>query len=247
MLTVLKEDAGTASERYTLRHGRIRHGYQFTQPERQTIPTSYYGIRSGVGMAIQSIQNRPAHIGTIGLGVGTIAAYGKAGDTFRFYEIDGDVVSLARSSYFRFLNNSPAKVEVVRGDGRISLERESLSGSQNFDLLAIDAFNSDSIPAHLLTKEAMDIYLKHLKRPSGILAFHISNRFLDLRPVVFGNARQYNLKAVQIDSEADKDVALASTWVLLTFDKSDMEPAFPLIYWTDDYHSMFSVFKWKIK
>jgi spermidine synthase len=250
VLTVLKEDVGTSSERFTLRHGRIRHGYQFTNPKRRKIPTSYYNIKSGVGWALHNLRSvGPVHVGAIGLGVGTIAAYGKTGDRFRFYEIDPDVAALAQSqnTYFQYLINSPADIDVVLGDGRVSMEREARNGSQNFDLLVIDAFNSDSIPAHLLTKEAMEVYLHHLKKPSGVLAFHISNRFLDLKPVIFGNAERFGLKAFAIESGSETDVALASTWLLLTQSgESKNGKSDRVIYWTDDYHSILPILKWKV-
>jgi hypothetical protein len=251
VLTVLKEDVGTNSERFTLRHGRIRHGYQFTKPKRQMIPTSYYNIKSGVGWALHNLRSvGPVHIGAIGLGVGTIAAYGKQGDRFRFYEIDPDVAALAQSqnNFFRYLTKTPADVAVILGDGRISLERESRNGSQNFDLLVIDAFNSDSIPAHLLTKEAMEVYLHHLKKHSGVLAFHISNRFLDLKPVVSGNAQQFGLKVFLIESGSETDVALGSTWMLLTQQIGSSNDSKPgrVVYWTDDFHSILPILKWKV-
>jgi hypothetical protein len=252
VLTVLKEDEGTLSEKFTLRHGSIRHGYQFTAPRRQMIPTSYYGEHSGVGIALQEIgKPRPIKVGVIGLGVGTLAAYGKEGDVFRFYEIDPDVRDLAQSEYFHFLNLSAARTDVILGDARISLEQELNSGSQEFDLLAIDAFNSDSIPAHLLTSEAMEIYLKHLKKDTGVVAFHISNRFLDLAPVVSGNAKRYGLDTIPIDSNSEKDVELGSLWILMTKDpfflgdRERMERS-DSVAWTDNYHSIFPLLKWSV-
>lgn len=253
VLTVLKENEGTKGESYTLRHGRIRHGYQFTDAKRRMTPTSYYAIRSGIGRTLKDFASvkDPIRVGIIGLGVGTIAAYGRAGDTFRFYEIDRDVADLAQSAgnYFHFLAWSPAETKVILGDGRISLEREANQGSQNFDVLAVDAFNSDSIPAHLLTQEAMEIYLYHLKKPSGILAFHISNRFLNLKPVVLGNAQRFGLRARMIESTSESDVELASTWLMLSPEKgrppSDLLQS-NFIYWTDDYHSILPILEWSV-
>ena len=117
--------------------------------------------------------------GVIGLGVGTLAAYGRAGDSFRFYELNPAVIQVA-STYFRFLNESAAATEVVAGDGRLALEREP---PQNFDVLILDAFSGDSIPVHLLTRQAFEVYFRHL-RPGGIVAVHVTNRYLDLAPVV---------------------------------------------------------------
>src|SRR5207248_4401523 len=160
--------------------GTIVHGKQFLDPDRRGLPTSYYGPRSGIGLALLDARaHGPLRVGVVGPGAGTLAAYGRAGDVFRFYDINSGVVELARSE-FTFLKDSPAKVEVALGDARLSLERER---PQNFDVLALDAFSSDAIPVHLLTVEAFKTYLRHLK-PGGVLAVHISNRYLDLVPVV---------------------------------------------------------------
>src|SRR5262249_23678636 len=152
--------------------------------------TTYYTERSGIGLALLHHPRRAAgslRVGVVGLGTGTIAAYGQAGDTYRFYDINPAVVALSEGPQrmFTYLRDGPARVEIVLGDARLSLERErKRSGAQGFDVLAIDAFTSDSIPVHLLTKEAFELYLSHLARPDGILAIHISNRQLDLAPVV---------------------------------------------------------------
>jgi SAM-dependent methyltransferase len=164
----------------TLTHGTINHGEQFTHPERRMQPTTYYGPKSGVGLAISTLQqDGPVRVGVVGLGTGTLAAYGRAGDYFRFYELNPMVLQLARTE-FSYITATPAKVETVLGDARLSLERES---PQNLDVLAVDAFSSDSIPIHLLTHEAFEIYFHHLK-PTGVLAVHVSNRYLNLFPVV---------------------------------------------------------------
>ncbi len=143
-----------------LSHGTIIHGKQFLEPDRRDWPTSYYGRASGIGLALlDAREHAPLRVGVVGLGAGTLAAYGRAGDVFRFYDINSDVVGLARSE-FTFLEDSPAKVEVALGDARLSLEREP---AQNFDVLALDAFSSDAIPVHLLTVEAFKTYLRHMK------------------------------------------------------------------------------------
>jgi hypothetical protein len=253
VVSVLKEDAGTPDERYTLRHGRIDHGYQFTDQERMMVPAGYYSPISGFGLSLQLLRDRGnLRIGSIGLGVGMIAAYGQRGDSIRFYEIDPEIIRLAQSGhkYFQFIARSPAKIDVTLGDGRISLEREP---PQNFDLLAIDAFSSDSIPAHLLTREATEIYRKHVKKPSGILAFNITNRYLNLRPVIFGVADHFRLKAVEIDAPAERHYqALSSQWILMSADENFILPAQLIIkdpstnrriLWTDDDHSLFPLVK----
>src|SRR5260370_29947934 len=152
-----------------LSHGTIVHGKQFLEADGRAWPTSYYGRASGIGLALLDAQEHgPLRVGVVGLGAGTLAAYGRAGDVFRFYDINPDVVELARTE-FSFLADSPAKVEVALGDARLSLEREP---PENFDVLALDAFSSDAIPVHLLTVEAFKTYLRHMK-PDGVVDVHI--------------------------------------------------------------------------
>src|SRR5205085_5849453 len=144
---------------FRLQHGRITHGLQFTDPQRATSPTTYYGETSGVGLAIKALPAGSRRLGLVGLGTGTLAAYGRAGDYLRIYEINPEAKRLA-TSWFTYITNCHAKVDIVMGDARLSLEREL---SQQFDLLALDAFSGDAIPVHLLTKEAFEIYKRHLK------------------------------------------------------------------------------------
>ena len=175
---------GSLDAMRTLTHGTINHGEEYLNLARRDLPTTYYGPNTGVGMAIREKQKTGAiRIGVIGLGTGTIAAYGRLGDYIRYYEINPLVLRVARKEFF-FLKDCKAKLDVAMGDARLSLEREP---PQNFDVLAVDAFSSDSIPVHLLTKEAMELYFRHL-RPDGILAVHISNRYLDLQPVLAGRS-----------------------------------------------------------
>jgi hypothetical protein len=141
-------------------HGRVMHGHQFMDGERRRQPTGYYSARSGVGRLLRALADRPIEVGAVGLGVGTIAAYGKAGDRYRFYEIDEAIVD-ASHRHFSFVADSPATVEVALGDGRLLLQDES---AERFDVLVIDAFNGDSIPVHLLTREAVALYRDRLKR-----------------------------------------------------------------------------------
>lgn len=164
-------------------HGRIVHGTQFLEEGMEMVPTTYYSESSGVGHALNSLKDRPIRVGVVGLGAGTLATYGKEGDTYRFYEINPDVISLAEQ-HFTFLSDSKAKTETVLGDARLVLEREE---PQQFDLFVLDAFSGDAIPVHLLTKEAMEIYRKHLK-PDGKIAIHVSNLYFDLKPIIQGLA-----------------------------------------------------------
>jgi SAM-dependent methyltransferase len=185
----------------------------------------------------------------IGLGTGTLAAYGRSGDRFRFYEINPLVIELARSE-FTYLSDCEARVQVVPGDARLSLEREA---PQQFDVLVVDAFSGDSIPVHLLTLQAFELYQRHLA-PGGVLAVHVSNRFLDLPPVVVLAAKDRGLEARLVQSEAGLD-ASAATWMLLAsdpgfFDDPAMqgavrpaEPPASLRGWTDDYSNLIRIIK----
>ncbi len=200
----------------TTRHlfnGIIEHGIQIFSDALRREPTSYYARDSGVGLALENCcGGGPRRVGVVGLGVGTLAAYGHAGDTFRFYEINPEVERLARA-FFTFLRDTPATVKIVPGDARISLTSEP---PENYDVLVIDAFSGDAIPVHLLTREAVRVYLRHLK-PGGILAFHVSNQHLDLAPVVGMLAEDAGMHAVQINSHSNKARGeFAADWVLLT-------------------------------
>jgi hypothetical protein len=247
---------------FLLRHGRIVHGYQFAEAEKRRIPTAYYGEGSGVALALLDHPRRlaaptgaPLRVGVAGLGVGTVAAYGRPGDLFRFYEINPDVVRLANGGGpFTFLRDTPARVEVVLGDARVSLEREQ---DQTFDVLIVDAFSSGAIPVHLLTREAFAVYLRHLAVPDGVLAVDVSNRTLDLRPVVRRLARSFGLVAVEVAKKGSPDgPTWGSLWVLLTRDTDFLsspgigEPdarwegaslSFPL--WSDDHSSLLPLLK----
>ena len=255
-----EEDDLFIAPKHSLTHGQIKHGFQFIDEYWKTQPTTYYGRESGVGVAIQMSRERqdesdkrPVRVGVVGLGTGTIAAYGEKGDTFRFYDINPDVVALS-DKFFTYLRDSPAKTDVVIGDARIMMEREIADGqSQQFDVLAIDAFSSDAIPVHLLTSECGDIYRQQL-RPGGILAVHISNRFLDLNPVSRGLAEHLGWNAYQIENDEDDLTGVfSSTWILLTSDEElGSDPAFlksvtpwkddeKILHWTDDYSGLWQV------
>lgn len=231
-----------------LAHGRIEHGSQFVSPERRRVPTAYYSNVSGVGQLMLTLRpGQPKHVGIVGLGVGTLAAYGQKGDRYRLYEINPDVVSMAKE-HFTFLADCPAEQTVVTGDARLALEFES---PQQFDILVLDAFSGDAIPAHLLTKEALGVYLRHLK-PDGVLACHISNLHFDLRPVITGLAEELELTSQIRISDANAETgAFKAVWALLTRNvdtlensvgKMDAEPLHrkPIV-WTDDRSNLFEV------
>jgi SAM-dependent methyltransferase len=195
----------------------------------------------------------PVKVGVIGLGTGTLAAYGRRGDEFRFYEINPQVVDVARR-LFGFLSDTEARVEVVLGDARLNLEREP---PQGFDVLAVDAFSSDSIPVHLITREALGLYLRHMK-PGGVIAFHVSNRFLELPPVVGRLAREHGLRALLVSDEGkDGDEDHTKTdWVLIARDSGPLaakqiaatgsgppEERPHWRPWTDDYSNLVQILK----
>jgi hypothetical protein len=234
-----------------LSHGSIKHGEQFLDPLRRREPTTYYGATSGIGRAMAAAPSGPRHVGLIGLGAGTLASYGRSGDVYRIYEINPQVFELADSE-FTFLRDSPAQIERVLGDARLALEREA---PQGFDLLAVDAFSGDAVPVHLLTAEAMDVYLRHMK-PDGIVAFHVSNRYLELAPVVAKIAASKGVHAVLVSDDAKDSKWLNSTdWVLVGRDAGVLarEPlrgaASPIALpanarpWTDDFNNLLGVLK----
>ena len=233
-------------------HGTINHGEQFLDPRLRRMPITYYGPSSGIGLVMNDLKTGPPiKVAVIGLGTGTVAAYGRAGDTIRYYEINPSVVGIARK-YFTYLADSAANVDIVLGDARLSLERQE---PQNFDVIAVDAFSSDSIPVHLLTREAFGLYLRHLK-PDGIVAIHVSNRYLNLAPVVAQEAAAYHTPIIMVDSD-DDEVAdySATTWMLASNRPGYWDrPAFrsaaariptiaKLRIWTDDYSNLWRILK----
>ena len=249
---VLRVEEHNADDDHThfrvLKHGRITHGVQFLAPTRRNSATTYYGPASGVGRALAATSSRPdRRIGAVGLGTGTLAVYGRPRELLRFYEINPEVVRLARE-HFTFLGDCTAKVEIVLGDARISLERED---PQQFDVLAVDAFTGDAVPAHLLTREAFAVYLRHLAE-DGLLAIHVSNRHLDLIPVVVAGAAAVGLHGrVVEDARQPEQEIESSTWVVLARDAKSLDsgplaefeslPRGNRILWTDDFSNLLDV------
>jgi hypothetical protein len=251
-LRVREQGSGDYQVRRLL-HGVILHGEQFTISPDRLEPGTYYARTSGVGRAIAARQAAgPVRIGVVGLGVGTLSAYGRTGDIVRFYELDPDVLALAKS-HFGFLNAAPAQLEFVIGDARLSMERELAAGTpQKFDVLAIDAFSSDSIPVHLITREAIRLYMQQLA-PGGVLAIHISNRFLDLKPVLANIAAAEGLQ-VRLVSDHPAEPASMTDWVLLSataepFKAEALQVAEPIAptpgfsLWTDQFNNLLDVLK----
>jgi SAM-dependent methyltransferase len=235
----------------TLYNGKIEHGAQYVNPPSSLLPTTYYGPNSGVGLALAHCCPNAKRVGAIGLGAGTLAAYGKTSDYFRFYEINPQVIAIAKSS-FSYLRDSAARIDVVLGDARLSLQSEP---PQQFDVLAVDAFSGDAIPVHLLTREAFALYLRHLK-PDGILAVHTSNSYLNLPPVVQLLASEAGRDTQMITNDDDRRKLIdSSDWVLVSrnmrfLDSIDstvmIEPiTVPpnLRVWTDDFNNLFQILR----
>ena len=245
---------------HQLAHGHTAHGFQFDAQQIRAVPTTYFTERSGVGLAFLNHKKRPdpMRVGGLGLGIGVIAAYGQEGDEFRFYEVDPDIIEIAEgdAGFFSFLSDSPATIDVIPGDARVSLEEELLrEGSQNFDLLVLDTFSGGTIPLHLLTKEAFEIYLQHLAQ-DGILAINVSNNYFDLPPAVFKLAEEFDLSKVLIEDRGDGLQSYDSVWVLLARDPEALEhpaiavrtsqpPPLPDNFrlWTDDFSNLFQIVK----
>jgi SAM-dependent methyltransferase len=251
--TLRVKDIGVDGETDAVRrlmHGVIMHGEQYRAPARRGEPTTYYGATSGVARAIKALDGSGMRVGVVGLGTGTLAAFGRAGDLYRFYEINPQVVDIANKE-FTFLGDSGAKIEHVLGDARLSMEREP---PQNYDLLVIDAFSSDSIPVHLITREALAVYLRHVK-PGGVIAFHVTNRFLDLAPVVKRIAGEHDLHVALISDDAEDSDLARTDWALVTRNRAfldrpeiaqyvgEIESIPGLRVWTDDFNNLFQILK----
>jgi hypothetical protein len=237
-----------------LKHGRILHGFQYLKSPKRAWPTTYYGPHSGVAMALNALDRPNRRVAVVGLGAGTMAAWGRRGDTFRFYEINPAVEGIARN-WFSYLSDSAARTEVVLGDARVQLDLELARGqSHDFDAIAVDAFSSDAIPIHLLTAECADLYARRLA-PGGLLLLHISNLSLNLEPVVEGLAQHLGWKSVFLVSRKDEETGESSAeWVLVTSNAEFLERSglgragvqwtgkAPVpITWTDDFASLWHV------
>jgi hypothetical protein len=256
VLRVVREEPGQPDEYVKLLHGRIAHGLQLRASSRRGELTAYYGPSSGAGLAIRRHPKRlagePMRVGVIGLGVGTLAAWSRPGDVFRFYEIDPEVVRLSEGPRpaFSYLQDAPGRLSVSLGDARLGLESEA---SQAFDVLVVDAFSSDSIPTHLLTREAFAVYLRHLAN-GGALAVHVTNRYLDLKPVVRGAAAHLGLYAEHVPS-VETSLLWSSDWMLVARERALLDddilsastlPASPqtgAVAWTDDWSNLLGALK----
>jgi spermidine synthase len=253
MLQVRDLETGNEDERVrTLQHGTIEHGAQLLNSELRHEPTLYYVRTSGVGLAMQFIKARSpqVRVGTIGLGAGVVASYCRIGDVYRFYEINPDVVKIANSE-FTFLRDCHGQLDVVEGDARLRLESQE---PQDFDLLVVDAFSGDAIPIHLITQEAFIEYFRHLNS-NGILAIHVSNKYLDLIPVVARIAESLGKHTIAVLDAADEgSYPSESDWVLVaskaeifddkvfhrdSVEEAETKPKIRL--WTDNYSNVLQI------
>jgi SAM-dependent methyltransferase len=236
--------------RRKLIHGTINHGQQMLRAEYRRLPVSYFCPQSGIGRAMAALEGAPRRIGILGLGCGTLAAYGRAGDTIRIYEINPQVIQIAQSQ-FTYLGDTPAHLELALGDARLVLESEP---SQQFDVLVMDAFSGDSVPVHLITREAFRNYFRHLK-PDGIVAVNVSNRYLNLQPVMAAAAADFGKVALLYEYSPDEDDFLCfdCTWVLIMDRKTAaahpalqnagklLKPRPGFREWTDDFSNLFGI------
>ena len=237
-----------------LMSGSTIHGVEAKDPASQKLPTMYYRRDSGIGLLIANFPRGVSgteglRIGVIGLGIGTLAAYGHPTDYFRFYEIDPALLplSLAPKPYFHFLKNTAAAFDISMGDARLSLEREAARGDlQRFNVLVVDAFSSDAVPVHLLTREAMELYLRHLRTDNGVLAFHVSSRFVDLAPVIVGLTESFHLHTVQVGDKYSLWILASQNPAMLRLGPLEGRTAPVLLrrkplLWTDDYSNVEAV------
>jgi hypothetical protein len=253
---------------YVFAHSNTTHGIQFVSPELRPYPTAYYNKTSGIGLLLMNYPRQDAakniRVGGIGLGAGTIATYGHPGDLFRFYEIDPEVVRVAtgKYGYFSFLSGSQAQVEIVNGDGRISLERELAEGKpQSYDVFVVDAFNGDAVPVHLLTEQAFELYLKHLRDENSVIAVHITNRAVELASVVAAEAEHFHLNLVYVNAPGISNSTLPdgvispNQWILLSRSTnllslpaigkaaSPLHLRHGLHFWTDDQSNLLQILR----
>jgi hypothetical protein len=252
-----------------LLHGTTVHGSQFIAPQRRGQPTTYYSTTSGVGRLLNYYRSQPPHggikIGDVGLGAGTLAAYAGAGDSICFYEIDPAIVQIATNGrWFTYLDDCQARgarCEIKLGDGRLTLENEQNKRQPpRYHVLVIDAFSGDAVPVHLLTREAFELYIARLTRADedgedGALAVNISNRYLDLEPVVRGAAAHFGMEALRIESpQIPHESINSAVWMILSRNEAVLkelarfvtqsdEPPKLAVHWTDAHSSLFQVLK----
>ena len=230
-----------------LLHGVINHGWQYVDPEKRKEPISYFGPGSGIAKALDFYAGKPRRVGIIGLGVGSFIAWGRQGDYFRVYELDPEVVRIAQQQFW-YLSDTKAKVDLITGDGRLNMERDE---PQRFDLISVDAFSSGSIPIHLLTREALQAYRRHLA-PGGVIVYNVTNRFVNLPPQLKLVAEAESMKLIQIDDSPDDEKYSGTSYVLVTENDTliadkrftnpeTIQPIKGLEAWTDSHNNLFKV------
>jgi len=247
------------------RNGMTIHGMQFQDAKMRLEPTMYYDKVSGIGLLLGNHpkryavreEDRSLRVGLVGLGIGTLAAYAKPGDYYRFYEINPVVIALAHGPQqkFTYLDQTAAKFDIVEGDARLSMERELAAGvPQKFDLIVVDAFSSDAIPTHLLTEEAFAVYFAHLRGPESMIAFHTSNFAIDLNPVLVAAANHFHLEHRRVRySKPTEDIGAKADWIFMARNPyvlqslnevgTKLSYQDPLPPWTDDYSNLLDVIK----
>ncbi len=250
ILTV-KEVSQDGKKERRLIDGSTSHGTQSLDEASKKIPKSYYRTQTAIGQLLMFDSGDNIKLGVIGLGTGALAAYGRSQDQFVFYELNPDVDKIAHS-HFSYLADSKAQTQVILGDARLSLHKQwQAKQNQQFDVLVIDAFSGDSIPMHLLTEEAIALYLKHMSN-SGVIAFHISNSHIDLTPVIESHARRYEQSLWYVKTPANNSEQHDAIWVLMTEDQSlssrlNLTEPWPTpktkVTWTDAYSDLLSVLK----
>jgi spermidine synthase len=228
--------------------GRTIHGLELLSPALRRTPTTYYGSRSGAGLALKSSRTANRRVAIVGLGAGTLATYGRRGDFFRFYEINPDVIRIAAES-FDFLRDSAAGTDVVRGDGRLMLDREP---PRSFDIVVLDAFSDDAVPVHLLTRQAFEMYFARL-RPDGLLLIHLTNRYLDLSAEVEALAAVLRKDVLHIHSAPyPAQGTEPADWAIVAGSAEELAALRPYAQptsqrrvrpWTDEYSSLFQLWK----
>ncbi|HTV03409.1 MAG TPA: fused MFS/spermidine synthase, partial [Luteitalea sp.] len=250
-IRVRDRDLPSGSRYRRFDHGTTMHGAQFLDAERARRPAAYFTAESGIGRAMALVRRdgTARRIGVLGQGAGTVAAFGKPGDSITFFEIDPDVIALSTGAnpLFTYVRDSEARVTIVEGDGRLALERAAPSA---FDVLVMDAFSSDAVPAHLLTREAMAIYVQHLRDPHSLLIVNVTNRYLDLYDVVAVAGRTVGLEAVRLDQEASGELIEGTSWMILSRDTALLDALGPRYAprdvrpWTDAFSNLLGVIRW---
>lgn len=230
-------------------HGNILHGLQYASGPKRFEPTAYFTKQSGIGRVLGQYP-RPKtglRVAVMGLGIGTLAAYGEKGDVFRFYEINTQVITIAKNN-FMYLKDSPAKIDIIPGDARLSIQKELTGPTAKYDVIVMDAFSDDAIPVHLITKEAMEIYLKRLVYPNGVIAVNTTNHYIDLKPVLVQLAEHFSLHCTFIHTPPST-LNFNSNWAILSYsgqytamDNND-QPIKSVGLWTDDYSNMLQIIK----